>query len=283
MQEVSGEDDAVDTGEGVTEMDEGVAERQEVALEITGDVTTEGTSASKDGSGDVMADETQVAVVGDEATLVMADDVTAPTIPDGTSIGMADEAYVDTARGITPVMADEILVGTADEACVGAEITPIMVDEASVGMANVTCVDTAYEITPIVANSNLAIIAGFAAKDSHDQDVDSVHSEETILAEPQPLQIIPFVAQRDEPRVIDSVGSRVNPPFVRMATIMEGISLFGVAPRFERVLREESSPVVVATTLSQGLSSLVVKSLLLKRLQFKMLMVVAWQTQKFMV
>jgi hypothetical protein len=31
-----------------------------------------------------------------------------------------------------------------------------------------------------------------------------------------------------------------------MASIMEGISLFGVAPRFERVLREESSPVVVS-------------------------------------
>jgi hypothetical protein len=30
-----------------------------------------------------------------------------------------------------------------------------------------------------------------------------------------------------------------------MASIIEGISLFGVAPRFERVLREEDPPVVV--------------------------------------
>jgi hypothetical protein len=98
----------------------------------------------------------------------------------------------------------------------------------------------------VVADSNLIVTAGSTAEDSHDQDVDSVDSEETILAEPQPLQIIPFAAQHDEPRTIDPVGFHSNLPFTRMASIMEGISLFGVAPRFERVLREESSPVVVS-------------------------------------
>jgi hypothetical protein len=33
----------------------------------------------------------------------------------------------------------------------------------------------------------------------------------------------------------------VDHPFARMTSVMEGISLFGAIPRFERVLREESS------------------------------------------
>uniref|UniRef100_A0A2N9EG59 Aminotransferase-like plant mobile domain-containing protein n=1 Tax=Fagus sylvatica TaxID=28930 RepID=A0A2N9EG59_FAGSY len=249
IKEVSGDDDVVDTGEGVTKMDEGVGEQQEVALEITGDVTIEGISAGKDGLSDVMADETQVAVVGGGATLVMADEAareTTPIIADETSIGMVDETHIGMAHGITPVMAEEVSVGIADEAHVGTgEIAPIMVDEASAGMVDQAYVGTAYKITSVVANSNLIIIAGSTAEDSHDQDADSVDSEETILAEPQPLQIIPFAAQHDKPRTIDPVGFRSNLPFVRMASIMEGISLFGVAPRFERVLREEGSPVVV--------------------------------------
>uniref|UniRef100_A0A2N9F9W3 Aminotransferase-like plant mobile domain-containing protein n=1 Tax=Fagus sylvatica TaxID=28930 RepID=A0A2N9F9W3_FAGSY len=204
IEEVSGDDDTVDAGEGVTGVDEGVAEQQEMVLEITGDVTTEGISAGKDGFGDVVADETQVAVMRDEAALVMADDTAVPIIPDETPIGMADEAYVDTAHGVTLVMADEVLVGAADEACVGAEITPIMVDEASVGSA---------------------------AEDSQDQDADSVDSEETILAEPQPLQIIPFAAQRDEPRIVDP--GRRAPLWWLVITLSQGLSLDSQVPALE--------------------------------------------------
>ena len=71
MQKVSGVDDAVDTGEGVTKMDESVAEQQEMASEIASDVTTQGGSVDKD---DIVADETQMAVVAGEATLVMVDE-----------------------------------------------------------------------------------------------------------------------------------------------------------------------------------------------------------------
>ena len=71
LQKVSGNDDAVDTGEGVTEMDESVAEQQKMALEITGDVATRGGSVDKD---DIMANEIQMAVVAGEATLVMVDE-----------------------------------------------------------------------------------------------------------------------------------------------------------------------------------------------------------------
>uniref|UniRef100_A0A2N9H9K0 Aminotransferase-like plant mobile domain-containing protein n=1 Tax=Fagus sylvatica TaxID=28930 RepID=A0A2N9H9K0_FAGSY len=70
----------------------------------------------------------------------------------------------------------------------------------------------------------------------------SVDSEETISDEPQPLQIIPFADQRDEPRTIDPIEFHSNPPFARMASVMEGISLFGVAPRFERIFRGGELP-----------------------------------------
>jgi hypothetical protein len=234
LQEISGDDDVVDTSVGMIEMDESVVERQKMALETTGDVTTMDTLVDKGDSGDVMADETLGAVVSDEAILTMADEAnheTAPIMADEASVGWTDETRVDTV--------DVAHVDTA------REIVPVMADEASVGMADETCVDTAYEITPVVANSNLTIIAGSAAEDSHDQDANSVDSKETILTEPQPLQIIPFTDQHDESPVIDPVDSCVNHPFTRMTSIMEGISLFGVVPRFERVLREEGSPVVV--------------------------------------
>jgi hypothetical protein len=104
----------------------------------------------------------------------------------------------------------------------------------------------------LVANFNIVIIAGSAAKDDHDQDIDSVDSEETIADEPQPLQIVPFADQRDEPRTIDPIELHSNPPFARVASVMEGISLFGVAPRFERIFREESSPMVVSDRPSSG-------------------------------
>uniref|UniRef100_A0A2N9IAP6 Aminotransferase-like plant mobile domain-containing protein n=1 Tax=Fagus sylvatica TaxID=28930 RepID=A0A2N9IAP6_FAGSY len=163
--ELSGDDDVIDTGVEMTEVDEGIVEWEEMALEITGDVTTK-----------------------DEATPVMADEAvyeTAPIMADEISIGLVGEAHVGTAYGIAPVVADEASAGAVDEACAGTalEIVPVTTDEASVG---------------------------FAAEDSHDQDANSVDSEETTLNEPQPLQIIPFSDRH-------------------------------AIPRFERVLREESS------------------------------------------
>ena len=192
-QEVSGDDDTVDAGERMTEVDEGVAERQEMVLETTGD---------KGDSGDIIADKTLGTVVSDETILAMADEAiheTAPIMADEVPVGWTNEAYVDMtdvapidmAHEIVAVMADKASVGVAH---IGTEITSVTADEASVGMTDVICVDTACEITPIVANSNLAIIVGSAAEDSPDQDVNFVDSEETILAEPQPLQIIPFAS-----------------------------------------------------------------------------------------
>jgi hypothetical protein len=156
-----------------------------MALEITGDVATRGGSVDKD---DIMADETQMAVVAGEATPVMADEAareTTPIMADEISMGMADEIHIGTARGITPVMVEEVSVGIADEPQVGTgEIVPIMADEASAGMVDKAYVGTAYEITSVVVDSNLIVTAGSTAEDSHDQEVDSVDSEETILAEP---------------------------------------------------------------------------------------------------
>ena len=42
-----------------------------------------------------------------------------------------------------------------------------------------------------------------------------------------------------------------------MSSIIEGVSLFGTVPRFERVLREESSPVVIG---EQSLSEIPIDS-----------------------
>ena len=78
----------------MTEVDEGVGEGQEITLKTAGDVTMEGNPVDKDGSGDVMANETLVVVMADEATPVMA-----------------DEAYVGTVHETALVMADETSVG----------------------------------------------------------------------------------------------------------------------------------------------------------------------------
>jgi hypothetical protein len=109
------------------------------------------------------------------------------------------------------------------------------------------------KLFPLWQAFDIVVIVGSAAKDDHDQDVGSVDSEETISDEPRPLQIIPFADQRDEPRTIDPIEFHSNPPFARMASVMEGISLFGVAPRFERIFREESSPMVVGDRPSSGI------------------------------
>jgi hypothetical protein len=214
-----------------TEANEDVAERQEMVLETTDEVITKDTPIGGSDSGGTMADETLGVTVSDEAILVMVGEaiheaisITAEEAPDVTHVSAVDVADIDKAFEIIPVMEDETFAGMVDE----------------------TRVDAAYEVISVVADFNIAIVVGSVAEDDHDQDVDSVDSEETTSDEPQPLQIIPFADQRDEPHTIDPVGFRSNPHFARMASIMEGISLFGVAPRFERVLRKESSPMVVS-------------------------------------
>jgi hypothetical protein len=222
LQELSGDDDVVDTITEMAEKDKDVVEGQGTALQITGDDT----SVDKGNSGNIMADEIPGVVVSNEDILAMADEVVhevAPIMIDKVSVGWIDEAHVGTA--------DIVHVDTADEIR-----------------------DRTYGVIPIVATSNVTVIAGSTAGDSHAQDVDSIDSEDTVLAKPQPLQIIPFSTRHDESRITDPIESRVSSPSVRMASIMEGISLFGVAPRFERVLREESSTVVVGDhSLSRAL------------------------------
>ena len=246
LQEVSGDDDIVDTGVEVAEVNEGVVERREVALESTGEVVAKDSPVDGSASGDAMADETLGVTVSDEAVLVTADDTLGVTVSDEAVLVMADEAV----QATTSIMAEEVLGGIHVSEAYG--IALVMADEALTGMAEGTRVDVAHEVITVVANFNIAIIVGSATEDDHDQDVASVDSEETISDEPQPLQIIPFADQHDEPRTIDPVGSHSNPPFARMASVMEGISLFGVAPRFEKVFREESSPMVVSDLPSSG-------------------------------
>jgi hypothetical protein len=233
LQEVGGGDDVVDAGVGTTEVNESIVERQEVALKSTDDVAAKDSPIDWTDSDDAMADEALGVTVSDEAVLVMADEAVQST----TSI-MAEEAP------------GEIPISMADVVPEAHEVTPAMADETLVGMADRTRVSIAHEIIPVVADFNMVIIVGSAAEE--DQDIDSVDSEETIADEPQPLQIVPFADQRDEPRTIDPIEFHSNPPFARMTSVMEGISLFGVAPHFERILRGESSPVVVSDRPSSG-------------------------------
>jgi hypothetical protein len=79
-------------------------------------------------------------------------------------------------------------------------------------------------------------------KDSNDQDANFVDLEEKTSNEPQPLQIFLFSDQYDGVLTVDSIKTSMDHPFARMVPIMERISAFGAIPRFERVLREESSP-----------------------------------------
>jgi hypothetical protein len=241
LQEVSGGDDVVDAGVGTTEVSESIVERQEVGLKFTDDAAAKDSPIDWTDSDDAMADEALVVTVSDEAVLVMADEavqsttsIMAEETPGEIPVSMAD--VVPEAHEVTPVMADETLVG--------------MADETLAGMADRTRVSIVHETIPVVADFNIVIIVGSAAEE--DQDIDSVDSEETIADEPQPLQIVPFADQHDEPRIIDPIEFHSNPPFARMTSVMEGISLFGVAPHFERILREESSPVVVSDHPSSG-------------------------------
>jgi hypothetical protein len=259
LQEVSGGDDVVDAGVGTTEVSESIVERQEVELKSTNDVAAKDSPIDWTDSDDAMADEVLGATVSDEAVLVMADEavqsttsVMAEEASGGIPVVMAD--VVPEAHEITRVMADEALVSMADETLVDAahETALVTADETLAGMADRTRASMVHEMVPIVASFNTGIIVGSAAEEDYDQGTDSVDSEETIADEPQPLQIIPFADQPDESRAIDPIEFHLNPPFARMTSVMEGISLFGVAPHFERILREEGSPMVVIDHSSSG-------------------------------
>jgi hypothetical protein len=258
-QEVSGGGDVVDAGAGTTEVNESITERQEVALEPIDDVAAKDSPIDWTDSDDAMADEALGVTVSDEAVLVMADEAVQSTTstmaeeaPGETPVSMAD--VVPEAREVTPVMADETLVSMADETLVDVahETAPVTADETLAGMADRTPVSIAHGIIPVVANFNTGIIVGSAAEEDYDPGTDSVDSEEAIADEPQPLQIIPFADQPDEPRANDPIEFHLNPPFARMTSVVEGVSLFGVAPHFGRILREEGSPMVVIDRPSSG-------------------------------
>jgi hypothetical protein len=135
LQEVSGEDDIVDAGVGTTEVNEGIVERREVALESTDEVVAKDSPIDWSDSDDAMADETLGVTVSDEAVLVMADEAVQSTtsimveeVPGEIPVSMADVVRVDGAHEITPVMADEALAGMADETCISIihEVIPIV-------------------------------------------------------------------------------------------------------------------------------------------------------------
>jgi hypothetical protein len=129
LQEVSGDDDVVDTGIEMTEVGEDVAEGQEVMLETAGDVITTDIPIGEGDSGGIMADETLGTVVSDEDILVMADDavhettsIMADEVSDEIHVGSADVTHADTSLEIVPVMADEVLAGMADGTCVDTSV-----------------------------------------------------------------------------------------------------------------------------------------------------------------
>uniref|UniRef100_A0A2N9HPS0 Aminotransferase-like plant mobile domain-containing protein n=1 Tax=Fagus sylvatica TaxID=28930 RepID=A0A2N9HPS0_FAGSY len=240
IEEVSGGDDVVDAGVGAAEVSESIVERQEVGLKSTVDVAAKDSPIDWTDSDDAMADEALGVTVSDEAVLVMADEAVRSTTEEASGeIPVVTADVVPEAHEITRVMADETLVDVAHETA------PVTADETLAGMADRTLVNIAHGIIPVVANFNTGIIVGSAAEEDYDQGTDSVDSEETIADEPQPLQIIPFADQPEEPRAIDPIEFHLNPPFARMTSVVEGVSLFGVAPHFGRILREEGSPMVV--------------------------------------
>ena len=125
MQEVSVDDDVVDTGIEMTEVGEDVVEGQEVMLETTSDVITTDIPIGEGDPGGIMADEDLGIVVSDEDILVMADDavhettsIMADEVLDEIHVGSADVTHADASLEIVPVMADEVLAGMADGTCV---------------------------------------------------------------------------------------------------------------------------------------------------------------------
>uniref|UniRef100_A0A2N9E6W1 Aminotransferase-like plant mobile domain-containing protein n=1 Tax=Fagus sylvatica TaxID=28930 RepID=A0A2N9E6W1_FAGSY len=179
IEEVSGGDDIVDAGVGTPE----VNERHYEALGVT---------------------------VSDEAVLVMADEAVQST----TSI-MAEEAP------------GEIPVSMADVVPEAHEVTPVMADETLVGMADETLAGGIKTLILLIQRRRLRMSLNHFRL---------FHLRTSVMS-PVPLIRLSFI------RILH---------FARMTSVMEGISLFGVAPHFERILREESSPVVVSDHPSSG-------------------------------
>jgi hypothetical protein len=159
------------------------------------------------------------------------------------------------------------------------EITPVMADETLAGMADGTRVSIVHEIIPVVANFNIVIIVGSAAEEIMIKTLILLIQRRRSADEPQPLQIIPFADQRDEPRTIDPID------FIRILLLLgwpqswRGFRCLELLLVLRGFLGRRAPLWWLVIVLLQGLS-LVAKSLLLRGLQFKMLMMVVWQTQK---
>uniref|UniRef100_A0A2N9F8G5 Aminotransferase-like plant mobile domain-containing protein n=1 Tax=Fagus sylvatica TaxID=28930 RepID=A0A2N9F8G5_FAGSY len=221
IEEVSGGDDVVDAGVGATEVNESTVERQEVALKPTDDVAVKDSPIDWTDSDDAMADEALGVTVSDEAVLVMADEA---------------------VRSTTEEASGEIPVVTADVVPEAHEITRVMADE--------TLVDVAHETAPVTADETLA---GSAAEEDYDQGTDSVDSEETIADEPQPLQIIPFADQPDEPRAVDPI--REGSPMVVIDHPSSGTFTGGQVPALEGIPIQDADGGGMADTEVRGVDA----------------------------
>ena len=120
-QELSGDDDVVDTGAEMAEVNEDVAERQEMVLGTTDEVVTMDSLVDGGDSGGTTADETLGVTISDEAVLAMAGEavhettsIVAEEVPDEIHISTTDVVGVDKAYEIVPVMIDEAFTGMVD-------------------------------------------------------------------------------------------------------------------------------------------------------------------------
>uniref|UniRef100_A0A2N9H4X2 Aminotransferase-like plant mobile domain-containing protein n=1 Tax=Fagus sylvatica TaxID=28930 RepID=A0A2N9H4X2_FAGSY len=161
----------------------------------------------------------------------------------------SDDAMADEALGVT--VSDEAVLVMADEAV--QSTTSIMAEEVPgeipVSMADVVRVDEAHEIAPVMADETLGLLLRMIMIKTLILLIQRRRSRISL----NHFKLFHLPDQRDEPRTIDPIEFHSNPPFARMASVMEGISLFGVAPRFERIFREESSPMVVSDRPSSGI------------------------------
>uniref|UniRef100_A0A2N9IES6 Aminotransferase-like plant mobile domain-containing protein n=1 Tax=Fagus sylvatica TaxID=28930 RepID=A0A2N9IES6_FAGSY len=140
----------------------------------------------------------------------------------------------EAVRSTTSIMAEEAPgetpVSMADVVPEAREVTPVMADETLVSMADETLVDVAHETAPVTADETLA---GSAAEEDYDPGTDSVDSEETVADEPQPLQIIPFADQPNEPRVNDPIERA--PLWWLLITLRQGPFTGGQVPALEGI------------------------------------------------
>uniref|UniRef100_A0A2N9EQH2 Aminotransferase-like plant mobile domain-containing protein n=1 Tax=Fagus sylvatica TaxID=28930 RepID=A0A2N9EQH2_FAGSY len=156
------------------------------------------------------------------------------------------ERQEDETLGVT--VSDEAVLVMADEAV--QSTTSIMAEEVPgeipVSMADVVRVDEAHEITSsygrrgpcrMIMIKTLVLLIQKRRSRMSLNHFRLFHLLTSVMS-PVPLIRLSFHS---------------NPPFARMASVMEGISLFGVAPRFERIFREESSPMVVSDRPSSGI------------------------------